>query len=85
MRAQARRGSQFGSIECGPVLSAITCRRCPSVGVTIVAFGRDENGAAEYGWCGPACAALDGWPWLRSERDRAPPTGQTDLFGGMAR
>ncbi len=83
-RTQARRGSQFGPIECDPVLSEITCRRCPVVGATIVALGRDDNAAAEYAWCGPGCAILDGWPWLRSERDRAPVAEQADLFDGSA-
>lgn len=61
----------------------IPCRSCPTVGVTILATSIDERGASERAYCGPGCAVLDGWPWLRGERDRAPVVGQASLFEGV--
>lgn len=53
----------------GPInekLSAMLCGRCGQLGVTIVAILR---GLGEIRcWCEPACAALDGWPFIKSRR-----------------
>lgn len=58
----------------------IPCDGCPTVGIKILASSITANGAMELGFCGPACATLHGWPWLRAERDRAPIVGQASLF-----
>lgn len=85
-RTQAEQFGQLGQYDDMPVLAEITCRRCPTVGVTIVAMGTNANGAVEMAWCGPKCAALDGWPWLRSKRDAARDAErnpqQVELFAG---
>jgi hypothetical protein len=38
------------------------------MGVTILAFGRNDNGAIEAAFCGHDCARAEGWPWLASKR-----------------
>jgi hypothetical protein len=54
-----------------PGLSSIataTCRQCDTVGVAVLAYGTNENGAIAAGWCSVPCARKDGWPWLAAER-----------------
>ncbi len=58
----------------GPIdLSALTCRLCGVAGVTIVALGRDDNGAIERVWCGLSCARVQGWPFMVGETTRGAP------------
>lgn len=45
----------------------IPCDRCSTVGITILASSITRNGVLELGFCGPPCAAMNGWPWLRPE------------------
>jgi hypothetical protein len=54
-----------------PTLAETTCLRCETLGVTIIAIGRNDNGAIQAAWCGYDCARIDGWPWLTSERSAA--------------
>ncbi len=53
-------------------LAGTPCHRCGVMGVTIVAMGRNSNGAIEAAWCGHEHARLDGWPWLVGETPKLP-------------
>jgi hypothetical protein len=69
------------SCPCGsPELRIIAPGGEPTIEAGIVL----ERGTSMRAWCGPACAAAAGWPWLRSERDPVPIAGQLDLFGAPA-
>ena len=64
-------------------LAALTCRLCGAAGITIVAMGRNENGAIERVWCGPVCARIQGWPFLVSERQDDGPTMSQSAVAGV--
>lgn len=61
-----------GSVEAPVRLAELPCCRCGARGVTIVVMGRDDGGAHERAWCGPACARTDGWPALALPRRGRP-------------
>lgn len=79
-RTQAGQIDRITLRDGAPSLAETCCRRCGAMGVTVVALGRNDNGAIERVWCGTGCAVLDGWPFLRSESDAPPPAGQGSLF-----
>jgi hypothetical protein len=72
-RTQARQLGPSFAPGALPDLKSMRCIRCDAVGVTIMAMGRNDNGAIELAWCAPDCAANDGWPWLHGERERPRP------------
>lgn len=74
------RRSQAGQVDPSAPLDARSCRVCGGSGVSIIALGSNDNGAIELAYCSPRCAMTQGWPWLRSERDRSEPDGQGALF-----
>jgi len=73
------RRTQAGQIQPITSLAETACRQCGATGVTVLGYGRNENGALEAAWCGIPCARKDGWPWLKAERS---PRTQ-DLFEGL--
>lgn len=83
MDLAAVRRTQARQVELQPdvPLAQQACRQCRLLGLTIVAMGRNDNGAIELGWCSVNCARLDGWPFLRSERDHPRDERQVELFG----
>jgi hypothetical protein len=46
------------------LLSATRCSVCGAAPITILASGRNDNGAIERFYCDFRCAATEGWPWL---------------------
>lgn len=43
------------------------CVVCPTIGVKILAMGRNDNGAIERAYCSFDCAYREGWPWLNGD------------------
>jgi hypothetical protein len=51
-----------------PLLSAIPCRECGELGVTVVAMlHASDQEPEERCYCTPDCARNSGWPWLRPD------------------
>ncbi len=48
-------------------MAETTCVVCEASGVTILAMGRNDNGAIERAYCGIECARREGWPWLNGD------------------
>lgn len=67
-RTQSRQLSLPLLIDAPISLAALSCEACGTLGVTVIAIGRDGNGAYERCWCATDCARTAGWPWLASER-----------------
>ena len=83
MRGRVRRADE--APPGPPVLAALRCRRCGQAGVAVVAMHFGERGAAEWTWCGPDCAARDGWPWLTGEQQRGKRHDAQSEGGGRQR
>ncbi len=48
-------------------LAETPCCVCGGIGVTILAMGRNDNGAIERAYCSAACGRREGWPWLKGD------------------
>lgn len=67
MRTQARQSSLGQDLTITPCLASLACDRCGKIGVMMVVFGRNDNGAIEQAYCSIPCAIKAGFPWLASE------------------